>query len=52
MMSTKKTGKTLLEETRDLMRRLHYSIHTERAYCDWLGHFVQFSCIQSRKVNH
>jgi hypothetical protein len=32
-MSTQKSGKKLLEETRDLMRRLHYSIHTARVGC-------------------
>ena len=26
----------LLDEMRDLMRRRHYSIHTERAYLDWV----------------
>jgi len=25
---------------RNLMRRLHYSIHTGRAYCDWAALFV------------
>ncbi|MCF6255418.1 MAG: hypothetical protein L3J98_05700 [Gammaproteobacteria bacterium] len=24
------------------MRRLHYSIHTERAYCDWVARFIRF----------
>ena len=27
----------LLDEMRDLMRRRHYSIHTERAYLDWVN---------------
>ena len=34
--------KMLLEEVRDVMRLKHYSIHTERSYCDWIKRFVQF----------
>lgn len=49
-MSTQKSGKKLLEETRDLMRRLHYSIHTERAYCDWIARFVRFHHLQAREA--
>jgi hypothetical protein len=49
-MSTTQSGKTLLTETRDLMRRLHYSIHTERAYCDWIGRFVRFHHMQARET--
>ena len=30
------------------MRRLHYSIHTERAYCDWVARFVHFYQMGSR----
>jgi len=33
---------------RDLMRRMHYSIHTERAYCDWVSRFVRFHQLGSR----
>jgi hypothetical protein len=39
-MSTTQSGKTLLAETRDLMRRLHYSIGRIaiglRALCDFI----------------
>ena len=49
-MSTTQSGKTLLSETRDLMRRLHYSIHTERAYCDWIARFVRFHHMQARET--
>ncbi|MEK7991181.1 MAG: site-specific integrase [Thiotrichaceae bacterium] len=49
-MSTQKSGKKLLDETRDLMRRLHYSIHTERAYCDWIVRFIKFHHLQERKT--
>jgi integron integrase len=32
------------------MRRLHYSIHTERAYCDWIIRFVSFHHLQAREA--
>ena len=38
----------LLDEMRDLMRRRHYSIHTERAYRDWVKRYVRFHNMQSR----
>ena len=38
----------LLDEMRDLMRRRHYSIHTERAYRDWIKRYVRFHNMQSR----
>ena len=47
-MSTQNSGKDLLTEMRDLMRRLHYSIHTERAYCDWVARFVRFHQMKVR----
>ncbi len=28
--------KKLLDEVRDLMRLRHYSVRTERCYCDWI----------------
>jgi len=43
-------GKKLLTEMRELMRRLHYSIHTERAYCDWVERFVRFHHMQTREA--
>lgn len=30
------------------MRRLHYSIHTERAYCDWIKRFIRYHKLSSR----
>lgn len=33
-----------------MLRRLHYSIHTERAYCDWISRFVRFHHLQSRQT--
>ena len=42
-------GPRLMEEVRGVMRRLHYSIHTERSYCDWIGRFVRFHKMRSRE---
>lgn len=39
----------LLDEIRAVMRRLHYSIHTERSYSDWVRRFVLFHKLQSRE---
>ena len=39
-MSTQKEGK-LLDEVCDFMRLHHFSIHTERTYCDWIKKYVQ-----------
>ena len=46
-MSTTSNRK-LLDEVRDFMRLHHYSIHTERTYCDWIKKFVQFHDMKSR----
>ncbi|MCH2266022.1 MAG: integron integrase [SAR324 cluster bacterium] len=48
-MSTNNSKKTLVEEIRDLMRREHYSINTERTYCDWVRQFVKFHRLQTRE---
>ena len=37
----------LLDEVRDLVRRRHYSIHTERAYRDWVRRYFRFHNMQS-----
>src|SRR5438876_8837327 len=35
--------KELLDQVRDVMRRLkHYSLRTERTYCDWIVRFILF----------
>jgi len=47
-MSTQNSSNDLLTEMRDLMRRLHYSIHTERAYCDWVARFIRFHQMKVR----
>lgn len=44
-----KMEKRLLDEVRDFMRLKHYSIHTERTYCDWIKRYVQYHSITSRE---
>jgi len=46
MSNTK--GKKLLNEVRDIMRLQHYSIHTERAYADWIKRYVLYHKMTSR----
>ncbi|MBW2596089.1 MAG: phage integrase N-terminal SAM-like domain-containing protein [Deltaproteobacteria bacterium] len=33
-------SRKILDDMRDVMRRRHYSIRTERSYCDWVKRFV------------
>jgi len=44
-VSTKK----LLEEVKDVMRLKHYSVHTERSYCDWIKRYVTYHKMSSRQ---
>ena len=37
-----------MDEVRDVMRLMHYSRHTERAYSDWIRRFVKFHQMRSR----
>jgi hypothetical protein len=48
IMSSSK-GRKLLDEVRDVMRFRHYSIHTERAYCEWIKRYVRFHRMTSRE---
>ena len=41
-------GKKILDEVRDEMRLHHYSIHTERSYCDWIRRFALYHHMKSR----
>jgi site-specific recombinase XerD len=34
--------KKLLDQVRDVMRLRHYSIRTERCYCEWIVRFIRF----------
>jgi len=40
--------KKILDEVRDVMRLYHYSIHTERSYCDWIRRYIIFHNMTSR----
>lgn len=40
--------KKILDEVRDIMRLKHYSIHTERSYCDWIKKYILFHGMNSR----
>jgi integron integrase len=37
-----KPKKRLLDQVRDVMRLKHYSLRTERTYCDWITRFIRF----------
>jgi hypothetical protein len=34
--------KKLLDRVRDTLRLKHYSLRTERSYCDWIERFIRF----------
>src|SRR2546425_5785478 len=38
--------KKLLERVRDVIRVKHYSLRTERTYCDWIERFIRFHQMQ------
>jgi integrase len=40
----------LLDQMREVMRLKHYSIRTERSYCDWVRRYVQFHKMLSREA--
>lgn len=46
-MIVKKEGK-LLDDVRRIMRLKHYSIHTERVYCDWIKQYIKFHKITNK----
>jgi site-specific recombinase XerD len=39
----------LLEQVRRVMRLHHYSLHTERAYVDWIRRYIRFHRMQRRE---
>jgi integron integrase len=39
----------IMDEIRDFMRLHHYSIHTERTYCDWVKKYIRFHQMKSRE---
>ncbi len=46
-MSSAKNRK-IMDEVREVMQLHHYSIHTERSYCDWIKRFIRFHKMKSR----
>ena len=38
----------LLDQVREVMRLRHYSMSTERSYCDWIRRYVKFHEMRSR----
>ena len=40
----------LLDQVREVMRLKHYSIRTERTYCDWVRRYVRFHQMTSREA--
>lgn len=48
-MNKSQSKRLLLDDVRDVMRRGHYSIHTERSYCDWIKRYVFFHNMKSRE---
>ena len=40
--SASKPKRKLLDQVRDVMRLKHYSLRTERTYCDWIERFIRF----------
>lgn len=47
-MSNRKKKK-ILEEVREVLRIKHYSIYTERSYCEWIKKFILFHKMQERE---
>lgn len=45
-----KQSPRLLEQVRDVMRREHYSISTERNYIQWIKRFIYFHNKQHPKI--
>ena len=51
-MSTHKNiskDRKMLDKVRDVMRLHHYSIHTERTYCDWIKRYIRYHNMTSRQ---
>jgi hypothetical protein len=40
----------LLDQVREVMRVKHYSLRTERTYCDWVRRYVGFHQMTSREA--
>src|SRR5262249_14605197 len=42
-------AKKLLEQVRDILSLKHYSLRTERSYCDWIERFIRFHRLRHPK---
>ena len=51
-MSISRKDKKLLEEVRDMLQLHHYSIHTERTYCNWIKRYIQYHTMTYRKEDN
>ena len=40
----------LLDQVREVMRLKHYSIRTERTYCDWVRRYIRFHQMRTREA--
>jgi hypothetical protein len=38
----------LMDQVREVLRLRHYSIRTERCYCDWIRRYIKFHHMRSR----
>jgi site-specific recombinase XerD len=41
--------KKLMDQVRDALRLKHYSLRTERSYCDWIERFIRFHHLRHPK---
>ena len=46
--ATRSQPPKLLDDVRKVLRLHHYSIHTERAYVEWIRRFARFHGMRSR----
>nr|WP_319396874.1 phage integrase N-terminal SAM-like domain-containing protein [uncultured Desulfobacter sp.] len=40
--------KKIMDQVHEMMRVKHYSIHTERTYCDWIKRFIMFHNMKNK----
>ena len=46
-MQSQEQNPKILDQVHSVMRLLHYSIHTERTYIDWIKRYVGFHRMKS-----
>ena len=49
-MNTQGQNPRLLDQVRQVMRRHHYSLHTERSYLDWIKRFIHFHHVSTTMI--